>query len=193
MPESVPTPTPPDITTLLERISAGDADAAHSLLPLVYDHLRTIARGRMSNENAGHTLEATALVHELYLKLVGERQILWQNRAHFYLAAAEGMRRLLIDHARTKRRKKRGGSAIRKPLNVLDLAVQEDSEQILALEEAICRLELQNPEAARVVQLRFFAGLSVDETAAAMDLSPRTVDRRWKFARAWLFKELEGL
>ena len=180
-----------NITTMLEKLAAGESDAANKLLPLVYEQLRSIARVRMRSESPGHTLQATALVHEVFMRLIGPREVPWQNRAHFYAAAAEAMRRILIDYAKAKRRQKRGGAAKRMPLNVADLAHQEDPEKILALDEAIRRLEAQNPEAARIVQLRFYAGLSVDDTAAAMDLSPRTVDRRWKFARAWLYKELE--
>ena len=182
----------PDITTLLEQAATGDSDAANRLLPLVYAQLRAIAQLRMANENPGHTLQATALVHEVFLRLVGDRQVPWQNQAHFYSAAAESMRRVLLDHAKAKGRQKRGGDRKKMPLNVADLANAQDSEQILALDEALCRLELQDPEAAKVVRLRFYAGLSVDQTAEALALSPRTVDRRWKFARAWLFKALEN-
>lgn len=181
----------PDVTALLERVVEGDAEATNELLPLVYERLRAIARARMASENAGHTLQATALVHEVFMKLIGERRVPWRNQAHFYAAAADGMRRLLLDHARTKYRKKRGGNARQAPINVADLASRENPEQILALDAALCRLEEQNPETARIVRLRFYAGLSVDETAAAMELSPRTIDRRWKFARAWLFNEIE--
>ena len=183
-------PSKPDVTTLLAKASAGDDEANNQLLPLVYDQLREIAQMRMRGEQPDHTLQATALVHEVCLRLLGERKVSWQNRGHFYATAAEAMRRVLIDHAKSKRRLKRGGDAKKMWLNVADLASQEDPENILALDEAIRRLELQNPEAAKVVELRFYAGLSIDDTAAAMDLSPRTVDRRWKFARAWLFQEL---
>ena len=124
------------------------------------------------------------------LRLIGPRQIPWQNQAHFYAAAAEAMRRILLDHARSRGREKRGGDRKALPLNVVDLADPGNSEQILALEDALCRLEQQEPEAAQVVSLRFYAGLSVDQTAEALSLSPRTVDRRWQFARAWLFREL---
>ena len=181
----------PNITTLLEKMAAGESDAANELLPMVYDQLRSIARVRMRSESPGHTLQATALVHEVFMRLIGERKVPWQNRAHFYSTAAEAMRRTLIDHAKAKRRQKRGGAVKKVPLNVADLAHQDDPENILALDDAIRRLEEQNPEAAKIVQLRFYAGLSIDDTAAAMELSPRTVDRRWKFARAWLFKELD--
>jgi len=181
----------PNITTLLEQAAAGDQDAANQLMPLVYQQLHAIAQLRMASENPGHTLQATALVHEVFLKLLGDRDIPWKNQAHFYAAAAQSMRRVLIDHAKAKQRQKRGGSLKKMPINVADLAMHENSEQILALEAALCRLEEQNPEAASVVRLRFYAGLSVDQTAAALDMAPRTVDRRWKFARAWLYKSLE--
>jgi RNA polymerase sigma factor (TIGR02999 family) len=163
---------------------------ADELLQLVYEQLRIIARQRMSAENVGHTLEATALVHEVYLRLAANRRLDWQNPAHFYAAAAEAMRRILVDHARSKHRQKRGGERQKLILNVLDLAVSQNHDEILALDAALCRLEEQNPEAAKIVQLRFYAGLSVDQTAEALALSPRTVDRRWKFARAWLYKAL---
>ena len=181
----------PDVTTLLAQATDGDQDAANELLPRVYQQLRAIANHRMSSENPGHTLQATALVNEVFLRMFGNRQLPWQNRAHFYATAAEAMRRVLLDHAKAKHRKKRGGAAKKLPVNVAELAVAQDSEQILALDAALCRLEEQNPEAARVVRLRFYAGLSVDQTAAALEMSPRTVDRRWKFARAWLFGQLQ--
>ncbi|QDT13818.1 sigma-70 family RNA polymerase sigma factor [Planctomycetes bacterium K23_9] len=181
---------PGDISQLLGRAAAGDDAAASKLLPLVYEQLRAVAQQRMASENPGHTLQATALVHEAFLRLAGPRELPWQNQAHFYGAAAEAMRRILVDHARSKNRVKRGGNAEKVILNVVDLATAENPQEILALDEAFRRLEQQEPETAQVVSLRFFAGLSVDETAKALDLSPRTVDRRWKFARAWLFREL---
>lgn len=176
---------------LLDRISSGDASAADDLLPMVYQQLRALAAAQMSTERVGHTLQATALVHEAFLRLAGPRKVSWQNQAHFYAAAAEAMRRILVDHARRKNRQKRDGSKQRIMLNVLDLAASENSEDILALDEALRRLETQDPEAANVVRLRFYAGLSVDQTAEALDVSPRTIDRRWKFARAWLYRELD--
>jgi RNA polymerase sigma factor (TIGR02999 family) len=179
-----------NLTRILNQIADGDASAADQLLPLVYQQLRVIARQRMAMENPGHTLQATALVHEAFVKLAGARKVDWQNAAHFYAAAAEAMRRILVDHARGKQCKKRGGMAARSMANVADLAATENPEEILALDEAFCRLEQQEPEAAAIVRLRFFAGLSVDQTAEALGLSPRTVDRRWKFARAWMFREL---
>lgn len=179
-----------DITELLGQVSGGDKAAADQLLPRVYAQLRAVAQQRMAGERKDHTLQATALVHEAYLKLVGTRKIPWANQAHFYAAAAEAMRRILLDHAKSKGRKKRGGERNRVPLGVIDLADVGNSEEIVALDEAIYRLEQQEPEAAKVVRLRFYAGLSVDDAAAALELSPRTVDRRWQLARAWLFREL---
>ena len=178
------------VTELLVQAAAGDEAAIGDLLPLVYSQLQAVAQKRMALERPGHTLQATALVHEAYLKLVGPRKIPWQNQGHFYSAAAEAMRQILFDHAKSRRRQKRGGDRSCVPLNVLDLADVGDSEQIVALDEALCRLEQQEPEAANVVRLRFYAGCSVDQTAEALCLSPRSVDRRWKFARAWLFREL---
>jgi RNA polymerase sigma factor (TIGR02999 family) len=178
------------VADVLQRISNGDQAAAKDLLPLVYDQLRALAQQRMMQERPGHTLQATALVHEAFLKLVGPRAIPWAGQAHFYAAAAEAMRQILVDHARSRHREKRGGKGRRVLLNVLDLADTENSDEILALDEAFCRLEQQEPALGEVVRLRFFAGLSVDQTAESLGVSPRTVDRRWKFARAWLFREL---
>ena len=194
-----------DVTRILERIDAGDAAAAGDLLPLVYAELRALAAARMAGERHDHTLQATALVHEAYLRLVGPGEgggtggpppRRWAGRPHFFHAAAEAMRRILIDHARARATHKRGGGAggvppRRVPLDVLDLAARQDSEEILALDEAFARLEVQNPEAAAVVRLRFYAGLSVAETADALGCSPRSVNRAWTFARAWLFRELD--
>ncbi len=181
-----------EVTRILVAVEGGDARAADKLLPLVYEQLRAIARQRMAQERAGHTLQATALVHEAYLRLVGGQQVPWMNRAHFYLAAAEAMRRILIEHARKRDRLKRGGDRRRVPVSVADLAAEQDSEEILAVDEAVRRLEETDAQAAKVVQLRFFAGLSVDETARALDLSPRTIAREWAYARAWLHNALIG-
>lgn len=167
------------------------ADASEQLLPLVYDQLRAIAQRRMSNERERHTLQATALVHEAYMKLVrGDEQPSWENRRHFFAVAAEAMRRILIDHARKRDSQKRGGGQAKVPIDVVDLAVTHDAEQILALDDAITTLEQEDARAAEVVQLRFFAGLSVEETAEAMDLSERTVMREWSFAKARLYQLL---
>lgn len=185
-------PPASDVSRLLGEVADGNASAVDQILPLVYDQLRAVAQQRMAGERIGHTLQATALVHEAFLRLVGPREIPWESQAHFYAAAAESMRRILVDHARSRKREKRGGKHQRVALNVLDLAQAENSEEILAFDEAFRRLEQREPEAAEVVRLRFFAGLSVDQTAEALGSSPRTIDRRWKFARAWLFRELQN-
>src|SRR5690606_36735472 len=165
------------------------------LLPLVYEQLKAIAGARMRSERTDHTLQATALVHEAYMKLVGDRDVSWQNRAHFFAAAAEAMRRILIDHARKRKSEKRGGGMARVPITVVDLAAESDPDQILALEEALAQLEREDPRAAKIVNLRFYAGLSVEETVEATGLSKRTVMREWAFARARLFELLgaEGM
>jgi RNA polymerase sigma factor (TIGR02999 family) len=180
------------ITRLLCGARDGDGRAAAELFPLVYAELRTLARGRMGDERAGHTLQATALVHEVYLKLMGpERAAPWSDRRQFFFAAAEAMRQILIDHARARAGLKRGGGRKRVPLGVLDLATDEEQiPEILALDEAVSRLEQVSPDVAAVVRLRFYAGLSVEETAEALGVSPRTVKREWTYARARLFREL---
>ncbi len=179
-----------DVTRILNAIEGGDARAADELLPLVYEQLRRIARQHMAQERADHTLQATALIHEVYLKLVGNQEIRWANRAHFYAAAAEAMRRILVDHARNRGRFKRGGDRRRVPLKSVNLAVQQNSSEILALDQALERLQKEDERMHKVVMLRFFAGLSIEDTANAMDVSSRTVKREWSFARAWFFRVL---
>jgi RNA polymerase sigma factor (TIGR02999 family) len=179
-----------EATRLLNAVSEGDPHAAVELLPLVYDELRKLAHHRMLGERRDHTLAATGLVHEAYLRLVGNGEMSWANRAHFFHAAAEAMRRILIEHARTKAGPQRGGGRMRVPLDVVDLAEEADPAQIMALEEAISRLEEEDADAARVVRLRFYAGLSVEEVARAVGASPRTVKRDWSFARAFLLRAL---
>ena len=187
------TPQPADeLTRLLNTAGDDRAAAARQILPLVYDELRKLARGRMNLERADHTLDATGLVHEAYLKLMGNRAYGWANRAHFFHAAAEAMRRILIDHARARGGPMRGGGRLKLPLDVVELAAIGNSEQILALDEALSRLEAQDPTAAEVVRLRFYAGLSVEEVASAMGTSARTVKREWAFARAYLLRLLES-
>ena len=181
-----------EVTRILAAIECADARAADKLLPLVYEQLRAIARERMAEERAGHTLQATALVHEAYLRLVGGQDVAWANRGHFYLAASEAMRRILIEHARKRNRIKRGGDRRRAPVSVADLAAEQDFEEIVAVDDAIRRLGEEDAQAERVVRLRFFAGLSVNDTAQALGLSPRTVAREWAYARAWLYQALEG-
>jgi RNA polymerase sigma factor (TIGR02999 family) len=189
--------TPPDnevvheVTRLLEEAEQGQSRAVEALLPLVYEELRKLAARRMEAESSNHTLQATALVHEAYIRLVGDRNYPWANRAQFFVAAAEAMRRILIEHARAKKGPQRGGKLKKVPLDVIDLAATGDSEQIMALDEAVSRLEQQDTDAARVVRLRFYAGLTIDETAQALNVSPRTVKREWAYARAFLFRVLE--
>lgn len=179
-----------DATQLMRAAAEGSQRASQELLPLVYGQLRAIAAQRMKRERSDHTLQPTALVHEAFLKLVGPRTTPWAGEAHFFAAAAEAMRQILVDHAKAKRRQKRGGKLVREAVNLADVAAVENSEEILALDEALCRLEQQEPEVGRVVRLRFFAGLSIDQIAELLQIAPRTVDRRWQFARAWLFREL---
>lgn len=177
-------------TCLMRAAAEGDQQASHDLLPLVYSQLRAIAAQRMKLERPDHTLQPTALVHEAFLKLVGPRSTPWAGEAHFFSAAADAMRQILLDHAKSKGRQKRGGKRAREALSLADVAALENSDEILALDEALCRLELQEPEVGRIVRLRFFAGLSIDQVADLLQIAPRTVDRRWQFARAWLFREL---
>jgi RNA polymerase sigma factor (TIGR02999 family) len=165
--------------------------SARDLSCAVYEQLRMIARARLSTQNPGHTLQATALVHEAFLKLQNHSCVFAADRARFFRVAAEAMRQILIDHARGKARQKRGGGNRRAITDVADLAAEQNPDQILALEEAIRRFEKEQPGAAEVVKLRFFAGLSVEETAEVTGLSVRTVNREWKFARAWLFNALQ--
>ncbi len=191
--------TPPpreDATVLMNAAAAGDRAAADRLLPLVYEQLRKAAQLNMAGERPGHTLSATALVHEAYVKLVGPREVAWANREHFYAAAAEAMRRILIDYARARGRIKRGPTAVSLNdasalLSVADLVSEAHSDQIVRLDEAVRRLEAEDPDVAQVVRLRFYAGLSGEETAAALGKSPATVDRDWAWARAWLFRQLQ--
>lgn len=163
---------------------------AHELFEQIYGQLRAVAQERLRSERRGHTLQATALVHEVWLRLAGNRAAPWQNRAHFFAAAVEAMRRILLDHAKARGRVKRGGGRDRLPLSVADLAAAEDSDQIVSLDEALRRLKAEYAEIGQVVELRCYAGLSVAETAEVLGVSPATVKRRWEFGRTWLFREL---
>ena len=180
-----------DVTQILSDIERGDAEAADALLPHVYGELRALAQHQMSGERTEHTLQATALVHEAYLRLVGGKSLSWANRRHFFRAAAEAMRRILIEHARKRGRAKRGGHLTRVSLDALELAVGENSDIFLFLDDAIRRLSEHDDRAAEVVRLRFFAGLDIDQTAKVLDVSPMTVKREWKFARVWLYGALK--
>ncbi len=179
-----------DVTRVLEAIERGDAGAANELFPLVYDQLRREAQRRMAGERSDHTLQATALVHEVYLRLVGERRIPWHNRAHFYAAAVEAMRQILLDHAKSRAREKRGGGRKRVPLSVADVAESWNLQETLSLDETLRRLVDRDPNIGRVVELRFFTGLSIADTAKALGVSKATVKRRWEFGRTWLYREL---
>lgn len=179
-----------DVTRILSAIEQGDPHAAEQLLPLVYDELRRLAAAQMAREKPGQTLDATALVHEAYLRLVGDQH--FDNRRHFFAAAAEGMRRLLVENARRKNRQKRGGGRQRLDLEDLAVAAPESDERLLALDEALKRLAAVEPQKAELVKLRSFAGLSLDAAADLLGISPSTADRWWAYARAWLRVEIEG-
>src|SRR5205085_797294 len=180
-----------DVTRLLEAAVAGDRRAAADLLPLVYDELRQLAAARMAAESPDHTLQPTALVHEAYLRLVGPAdEHRWDGRGHFFAAAAEAMRRILVDAARRKRREKHGGDRNRVALDIAAPAAPDPRHDLVALDAALTRLAAEDPQAARLVELRHFAGLSVAEAAQALGIAPRTADRVWAFARAWLHREL---
>jgi RNA polymerase sigma factor (TIGR02999 family) len=176
-----------DVTRILSDLAQGDAHAAGQLLPLVYEELRKLAAARMADEAPGNTLNATALVHEAYLRLVGPADgALWDNRGHFFAAAAEAMRRILVDAARRKRREKHGGDRQRIDLDDAQPAAPDGRDDLVAL----TRLQAEDPQAAKLVELRHFIGLSIAEAALALGISPRTADRVWAFARAWLHREL---
>jgi RNA polymerase sigma factor (TIGR02999 family) len=181
-----------DVTAILEKIEQGDPRAADQLLPLVYAELRRLAAQRLAREASGNTLQPTALVHEAYLRLVGEDDVHWNSRGHFFAAAAEAMRRILVESARRRRSGKRGGDRERQELDAEQLAAPETREDLLALDEALNRLAAANPEAANLVQLRYFAGLSLPEAAESLGISARTAGRVWAYARAWLRREIEG-
>jgi RNA polymerase sigma factor (TIGR02999 family) len=183
-----------DVTRILSAIEQGDPHAASQLLPLVYDELRRLAAHRLAHQTPGQTLQPTALVHEAYLRLVGDPAGQdWDSRGHFFAAAAEAMRRILVENARRKDRQKHGGGLVRHDLDdAQPVAGPEVREDLLALDEALTRLASTDPKAARLVELRYFAGLSIPEAAQALGVSPRTADRLWAFARAWLLREVGG-
>jgi RNA polymerase sigma factor (TIGR02999 family) len=180
-----------DVTQMLQAVGRGQARATEDLLPLVYDELRRLAAARMAQEAAGQTLQATALVHEAWLRLVGDGERTWDNRAHFFGAAAEAMRRILIENARRKSRLKRGGDLVRVDISEIELAQSTPDEKVLMIDEALERLEAEDPEKARIVVMKFFAGLTNLEVAETLGVTERTVERQWAFAKAWLFRSIQ--
>jgi RNA polymerase sigma factor (TIGR02999 family) len=182
-----------DVTRILRAIEKGDSRAADRLLPLVYDELRRLAAQKLVSEPPGQTLQATALVHEAYVRLVdSDQQQQWDSRGHFFAAAAEAMRRILVENARRKRRMKHGGGRRRVELDEAHVASEAPAEELLDLDEALQRLEADRPEMAKLIKLRYFAGLTLEQTAEAMDISRATASRYWSYGRAWLYREIAG-
>jgi RNA polymerase sigma factor (TIGR02999 family) len=180
-----------EVTLLLSALTRGDDGAATKLIPVVYDELRRLAGSYMRRERVDHTLQATALVHEAYLKLVEQRSVDWQSRAHFFGVAAQLMRRILIDHARGHTRQKRGGEQKKVSLDEAFVFSERQADELLAVDDSLKRLEEIDPRQARVVELRFFGGLSVEEAAEVLGVSPKTVKRDWSVAKAWLYADLK--
>jgi len=181
-----------DVTALLAELTKGNSDAGAKLIPLVYDQLRRLADGYMRRERSGHTLQTTALVHEAYLKLLGQHSVDWQNRAHFFGIAAQVMRRVLVDHARGHCREKRGSGQEAVPLDEALVFSPERSEEFLELNSALERLSNLDARQGQIVEMRFFGGLTVEETAEVLGISPKTVKRDWTVAKAWLHGELKA-
>jgi len=182
--------TPGEVTLLLERWRAGDAGALEHVLPVVYDELRRVAKRQLAAESSAHTLSPTALVHEVYLRLVDQRQIATSDREHFLAVAAKMMRRILVDHARAKRRLKRGGGDIPAALKDMPALDPREIDELIALDDVLDKLATESERAVRVVECRIFAGLTLDETAKALDMSSKSVQRTWTAAAAWLRKEI---
>lgn len=183
-------PLPRDVTALLDDWTRGNRSALNELLPLVYTELRRIAARQLRNERAGHTLQPTALVHEVYLRLVDQRHVDWRNRAHFFGAAAQLMRRILVDHARRRHAGKRGAGVLLASIEDVSEPVAADGIPLLALDLALDRLAKLDEDLARIVELRAFGGLTIDEAACVLGVSPSTVEREWRTAKAWLGREL---
>ncbi|MHC4439784.1 MAG: ECF-type sigma factor [Planctomycetota bacterium] len=179
-----------DVTRILNAIEQGDAKAADKLLPVVYDELRRLAAQKMSRERPGHTLEATALVHEAYIRLVGSEAQNWSGRTHFFAAAAEAMRRILIENARRKQRYKHGADRHRVGLDDSEITIKGPSTDLIALDEALTKLAEEDHVVAELVKMRYFAGLTLEQAAAVLGVSRRTADRYWAYARAWLYQEI---
>ena len=183
--------TDDDVTRLLGEASRGQRDALDRLYPLVYDELKRLAQSRLEHERPDHTLQATALVHEAYIKMIDQTRVEWQNRSHFFAIAAQAIRRILVDYARHRGRQKRGGGAKKLSIDdIMNLPDQAPSTDLVALDEAIARLAQDDPDKAKVVEMRFFGGLTTDETAAVMGVSSRTIERHWEYSRAWLYRAL---
>jgi RNA polymerase sigma factor (TIGR02999 family) len=187
----VPKKAPQNITLLLNEISQGNNLVIEQILPLVYDELRKISSKYLSDEYRKHTFQTTELVHEAYLKLIGNQNISWQSRAHFYGIAAKTMRQILVDYARKRKSQKRGSGKTSFSLDDAELVAGESDEQILALDEALKKLENVEERSSKIVELRYFSGLTIDETAKLLNISAATVKREWQFAKAWLYREIQ--
>ena len=183
-------PAPTDVTLLLKQLSAGDHDAVDQLVPVLYNELRRLAAYYLRQERSTHTLQATALVHEAYLRLVDQRAVEWKNRSHFFGVAAQVMRRILLDYARSHQAVKRGGPSPKISLDDAMVYGEDQTGQLVALDELLTRLSSMDPQQGRIVELRFFGGMSVEETAELLAISPRTVKRDWAMAKSWLSREL---
>jgi RNA polymerase sigma factor (TIGR02999 family) len=186
------TPSRQDVTDLLIEWGKGDQEALNQLMPLVYDELRRLASRHLRHERPGHTLQTTALVHEAYLKLVDQKNMTWQNRVQFFAASAQVMRHILVDHARSRRALKRGGENLRLSLDEAKMSSEEKDADLLSLNEALNSLAVIDPQQSRVVELRIFGGLTVEETAEALVISTRTVKREWSMAKAWLHRQIKN-
>ena len=182
-----------DLTRILQDVSRGHSHGSEELLPLVYEELRKLAAARMAQEASGHTLQPTALVHEAWLRLADDSQQQWLNRAHFFGAAAEAMRRILIENARRKSRLKRGGGQLRVDIDELNLAATTPDDRVLLIDEALEQFKAEDPERAKIVLLKFFGGLTNQEVAESLDVTERTVERQWAFAKAWLYEKIKNL
>jgi len=188
----VATPAPHDVTALLESWSNGDPDALQRLMPLVYDELHRLARNYLRRERPDHTLQSTALVHEAYMRMVNQKTVHWQNRAHFFGVAAQSIRHILVDHARSYQTTKRGSGGHKLSLDEAIALTEARDIDLIALDDALNGLSAVDPQQGRIVELRFFGGLSIEETADVLKISPATVKRDWVMAKAWLYQNLSG-
>lgn len=181
-----------EVTQILNAVQNGDANAGEELLPQLYEELRKMAAGAMAGEAEGHTLQPTALVHEAWLRLVGDHEKVWPSRAYFFVAAAEAMRRILVEHARRKQSVKRGRGFERRELDDNDLVLNVPPDELLAVDEALEKLAVEDRPAAELVKLRYFVGMTMEESASALDMAPRNAERLWAYARVWLQREIEA-